>query len=397
MNGSPATCTIAFGTVAETGSSRDEAHCISEWGHDFRPDYARIGLARKRLGSPPCIALTATATDVVRRDIADQLNLHDPAMFVTGFDRPNLTYAAVEARREADKLAALGKTLDENKGPAIVYASSRKGCESVADFLRRELRRDAVVYHAGLTREERHEAQERFMGGDAEIVVATNAFGMGVDKADIRSVVHYNMPGTLEAYYQEAGRAGRDGRPAHCVLMFAMGDRILQEHFIENEYPPAAVVWQVYEYLRKVDADPIEMTQYEIKGAAGIALNESAVGTALKLLEGAGAVERFLPRENMAIVRINAGGDDPASEPASLVDRLGPQAHVQRVVLLGLEGLVNRRYSEPVYFHPDDFANTLGLDRPALTRALRALTSELPIDYIPPLPRQCDPGQRPES
>ncbi len=362
----------------------DEAHCISEWGHDFRPDYARIGLARKKLGSPPCIALTATATDMVRRDIADQLDLRDPAIFVTGFDRPNLTYAAFEGRGEADKIATLVRTLDENPGPSIVYASSRKGCEAVAEHLRHELRREVVVYHAGLTRQERHDSQERFMNGDAEVVVATNAFGMGVDKADIRSVVHYNMPGTLEAYYQEAGRGGRDGLPARCVLIHAMGDRKLQEMFIENEYPPAAAVFQVYEFLRKLDADPIELTQVEIKEAAGIELNESAVGTSLKLLEGAEAIERFMPRENMAIVRINTGSDDPATEPASLVDRLGPQAHVQRIVLLGLEGLVNRRYSEPVYFHPDDFATALGLERTALVRAIRALTAELPIDYVPP-------------
>ncbi|MGE5754480.1 MAG: RecQ family ATP-dependent DNA helicase, partial [Planctomycetaceae bacterium] len=184
----------------------DEAHCISEWGHDFRPDYARIGLARRKLGSPACIALTATATDLVRRDIADQLDLRDPAQFVTGFDRPNLSYAVVEARRDAEKLAAVAEVLDRNPGPAIIYASSRARCEMIGQHLEHALRRSAVVYHAGLTREERTAAHERFMAGEAEIVVATNAFGMGVDKADIRSVIHFNMPGTLEAYYQEAGR-----------------------------------------------------------------------------------------------------------------------------------------------------------------------------------------------
>src|SRR5207248_6996716 len=131
----------------------------------------------------------------------------------------------------------------------IIYASSRKRCEAVGRFLEGELRRSAVVYHAGLSREERHSAQDRFMGGEAEIVVATNAFGMGVDKPDIRSVIHFNMPGTLEAYYQEAGRGGRDGQPAACVLMYAPGDRILQERFIENEYPPPEVVYRIYNFL----------------------------------------------------------------------------------------------------------------------------------------------------
>ena len=141
---------------------------------------------------------------------------------------------------------------------------------------------------------------------------------MGVDKADIRSVVHYNIPGTVEAYYQEAGRAGRDGLPAQCLLLYAPGDRFLQEMFIENEYPPAATVYQIYNYLRGLDADPIEMTQIEIKTATGIDLNESAIGTSLKILEGAGAIERFLPRENMAIVRINAPkATTPAAWPAS--------------------------------------------------------------------------------
>ena len=363
----------------------DEAHCISEWGHDFRPDYARIGLARKKLGSPPCIALTATATDLVRRDIADQLDLRDPAIFVTGFDRPNLTYAVIEARREVDKLATLQRVLEATPGSAIVYASSRARCESVAEHVHRELRRETVAYHAGMTREERTEAQERFMSSEADVVVATNAFGMGVDKSNIRAVVHYNIPGTLEAYYQEAGRAGRDGLPARCVLLYAPGDRFLQERFIENEYPPPEVIYQVYDILRKIHADPIELTQNEIRAEAGIDLGEAAVGASLKLLEGAGVIERFLPRENMAIVRINVipEGDDPGAAP-SLAGCLGPQAHVQRIVLLGLEGLVNRRYSEPVYFHPDEFAATLGLDRPALARALKAITSELPIDYVPP-------------
>ncbi|MGE3818301.1 MAG: RecQ family ATP-dependent DNA helicase [Isosphaeraceae bacterium] len=362
----------------------DEAHCISQWGHDFRPDYARLGLARRKLGFPPCIALTATATDLVRRDVAEQLDLRDPALFVAGFDRPNLSYAVLDTRREPDKLAALARILHECPGSSIVYASSRNRCEAVAQHVQRELRKHAVVYHAGMSREDRDSAQERFMSGEAEVVVATNAFGMGVDKPDIRSVIHYNLPGTLEAYYQDAGRAGRDGSPARCALLYTPADRVLQERFIENEYPPPEVVYRIYETLRRLDADPIELTQAEIKEVSRIELGESAVGTALKLLEAAGAIERFLPRENMAIVRINLPAEEDGPEAGSLSENLGPHAHVQRLVLLGLEGLVNRRFSEPVYFNPDDFASALGLERAALIRAIKALTADLPSDYVPP-------------
>ena len=357
----------------------DEAHCISEWGHDFRPDYARLGAARRALGGPPCIALTATATDLVRRDIAEQLDLDDPAQFVTGFDRPNLTYHAREARKDADKLSAVAEILGRNPGPAIIYANSRKRCEEVGAFLDRTLRRQAAIYHAGLPREDRNAAQERFMGGEADVVVATNAFGMGVDKANIRSVIHFNMPGTLEAYYQEAGRAGRDGLPAECVMLHAPGDRYLQEMFIDNEYPPAEAVYRVYEYLRSLDADPIELTQSEIRESARVDLNESAVGTALRILETASALERLRPRENMAIVRIRREPDEPP-----LYERVGPNAHVQGTVARAVEGLVNGRFGEAVYFHPDEFAASLGLDRMALTRAIRNLAGDSPLDYVPP-------------
>ena len=178
------------------------------------------------------------------------------------------------------------------------------------------------------------------------------------------------------------GRPRRPRRPARRVRAPVRLRRPHPPGTLHRERVPPRRRWSTGSTTSsaQLDADPIELTQAEIREAAGIELNESAVGTALKILEGAGAIEKFLPRENMAIVRINAEPD----EPASLVDRLSPQAHVQRIVLLGLEGLVNRRYGEPVYFHPDDFAAALGLDRPALTRALRALTAELPIDYVPP-------------
>jgi ATP-dependent DNA helicase RecQ len=355
----------------------DEAHCISEWGHDFRPDYARLGHFRRLLDRPPTIALTATATDAVRRDIIEQLDLQRPRTFITGFARPNLFYEVQSPRTERQKADILSDFLRRTPGAGIVYASTRKRTEEVAETIAAKTGRRTTVYHAGLQAEQRRSAQDSFMDGRAEIVVATTAFGMGIDKADVRFVIHYNLPGSLEAYYQEAGRAGRDGRPSHCLLLFHASDRYIQEYFIESAYPSRENVAKVYDLLRGATHDPIELTQQDIKERLGLPIGAEGVGTCEQLLEGAGVLERLIPAQNMSVVRLD-------SDLPTMVDLLPKQAKTQRRVLQVLERLVGPRRHELVHFRPESLLRETEMDHSSVAHALRELNRLEAFTYVPP-------------
>ena len=355
----------------------DEAHCISEWGHDFRHDYARLGRFRRRMGNPQTIALTATATPDVRQDVIAQLGMAEPEVFIAGFARPNLQFSVRHASSRAEKDEALIQLLNETPGSGIIYSSTRKGCEQVADMLRHHVSRRVGIYHAGLLPDERRAAQENFMSGSTPIVVATNAFGMGIDKADVRFVAHYNMTGTIEAYYQEAGRAGRDGKPARCCLLYSPRDRQIQEFFIENAYPSPRVVEQVYEYLCARPEDPIEITQQQLQTELDLEIGAEGIGTCERLLEKSGAIQRFEPHRNMAVIRID-------SDLPTLVDLLPKQATARRKVMRVAEQIVKDIRREEVYVRPADIAAQAELPMTTVARTLRELSQLDIFDYVPP-------------
>jgi ATP-dependent DNA helicase RecQ len=264
----------------------DEAHCVSLWGHDFRPDYLRLRKVMTELGNPQVIALTATATPAVRADILKQLGIEKAQQIVSGFDRPNLYLEVREVASVAEKVRAIvdlcawGKT-------GIIYAGTRKNVEDVHRSLRRR-GINAVAYHAGLSMNDRKAVQERFMTGETGIIVATNAFGMGIDRPDVRFVVHADIPDSLEAYYQEVGRAGRDGQPAHGLLLFNYADKWIPELFIEASHPSPDFLRQVFARLLSAGQPVLIGDEWRQVSAR----MDQKFHSAVTLLHRAGYVER---------------------------------------------------------------------------------------------------------
>lgn len=353
----------------------DEAHCISEWGHDFRPSYLQLKNSIEKLSRPTVIALTATATPDVREDIISSLGLSNPYILVTGFDRPNLNYSVIRAT-PTEKIEHALDLIQKTTGPVIVYAGTRDTVDTLVELL--SLNNVSVVgYHAGLDSEERSLNQQRFMNDKVRVMVATNAFGLGVDKPNVRLLIHFDMPGTMEAYYQEAGRAGRDGDLSHAILLYHPSDRYLREFFLEGENPSPELIRSVYSYLTYQSGEIIYTTYREILDAIDMRVPELAISTALKILEHAGYIKR--PHEGRAEAYLRL-----TQTLAEIELQVNKRAKVQAEVWRELCNHYGKELEEGIRFSVESFIQKCNITRESFSRSLKAFNEKGFCIYEPP-------------
>jgi ATP-dependent DNA helicase RecQ len=301
----------------------DEAHCVSEWGHHFRPAYLQIAGVRDLLGNPPVIAVTATATPEVRRDVIEHLGLRSPEVIVKGFDRPNIVWSIFRTERKRERvLDVIGKV----RGSGIVYAATRRGVEQWAEWLRRH-GESAAAYHAGLPQNVRAAAQEAWIGGEERLIVATNAFGMGIDKPDVRFVIHVDVPSSLEGYYQEAGRGGRDGLRSYAVLLYHPSDEAAQRLLIEQAHPSAADIRNVYDAvcnLAQVPLGVLPETPLVVRSdaiASLTGLSTPKIRTSLELAERQQTWQILPPARHHGMIHILLSPSEARAYAESLQNR----------------------------------------------------------------------------